>query len=89
MRKRLNVGENKSALLALNFQGYEAKRYSGHSCKNDGTTYANGRCKYHGDASTGSVTPEGKKRISMNNYPHINHKVTQRYLPPPNQIGCI
>jgi hypothetical protein len=44
----------------------EAKTRSGHPCKNDGTSWANGRCKYHGGASTGPVTPEGKKRVSMN-----------------------
>ncbi|GAA6183772.1 HGGxSTG domain-containing protein [Aliiglaciecola sp. NS0011-25] len=44
----------------------EAKTRSGHPCKNDGTSWANGRCKYHGGASTGPVTPEGKKKVSMN-----------------------
>jgi hypothetical protein len=29
----------------------EAKTRSGHPCKNDGTSWANGRCKYHGGAS--------------------------------------
>nr|WP_297349206.1 HGGxSTG domain-containing protein [uncultured Glaciecola sp.] len=28
--------------------------------------WGNGRCKYHGGASTGPVTSEGKKRVSMN-----------------------
>ena len=46
----------------------EAKTRSGHPCKNDGTSYTNGRCKYHGGASTGPVTPEGKKRVSMNSH---------------------
>jgi hypothetical protein len=44
----------------------EAKTRTGHPCKNDGTSWANGRCKYHGGASTGPVTPEDKKRASMN-----------------------
>jgi hypothetical protein len=41
----------------------EAKTCSGHPCKNDGTNWANGRCKYHGGASTGPVTPEGKNEF--------------------------
>ena len=48
----------------------EAKTRSGHPCKNDGTSYTNGRCKYHGGASTGPVTPEGKKKVSMNSRRH-------------------
>jgi hypothetical protein len=44
----------------------EAKTRSGAPCKNDGTSFANGRCKFHGGASTGPVTIEGKKRVSMN-----------------------
>ena len=44
----------------------EAKTRSGHPCKNDGTSWANGRCKYHGGASTGPVTREGKLVISKN-----------------------
>lgn len=44
----------------------EAKTRSGHPCKNNGTNWANGRCKYHGGASTGPVTPEGKKKVSLN-----------------------
>jgi hypothetical protein len=44
----------------------EAKTRSGKPCKNDGTSWANGRCKFHGGASTGPVTIEGKKRVSMN-----------------------
>jgi hypothetical protein len=44
----------------------EAKTRSGRPCRNDGTNYGNGRCKFHGGASTGPVTPEGKKRVSMN-----------------------
>lgn len=44
----------------------EAKTRSGKSCKNDGTNWGNGRCKYHGGASTGPVSKEGKKRVSMN-----------------------
>jgi hypothetical protein len=44
----------------------EAKTRSGHPCKNDGTNCGNGRCKYHGGASTGATTPEGKRIVSMN-----------------------
>jgi hypothetical protein len=44
----------------------EAKTRSGAPCKNDGTNWGNGRCKYHGGASTGPVTPEGMKRVSRN-----------------------
>jgi hypothetical protein len=44
----------------------EAKTRTGKPCKNDGTIFANGRCKYHGGASTGPITSEGKKRVSMN-----------------------
>lgn len=44
----------------------EAKTPSGHPCKNDGTNWGNGRCKYHGGASTGPVTPDGKKKVSLN-----------------------
>jgi len=44
----------------------EAKTRSGAPCKNDGTVWGNGRCKFHGGCSTGPVTPEGKKRVSMN-----------------------
>jgi hypothetical protein len=41
----------------------EAKTRSGAPCKNNGTDWGNGRCEYHGGASTGPVTPEGKKRV--------------------------
>jgi len=51
----------------------EAKTRSGHPCKNDGTNWANGRCKYHGGASTGPVTPEGKKKVSMNSIGNKAH----------------
>tara|TARA_R110001583_G_scaffold5214_3_gene28536 strand:+ start:1382 stop:1714 length:333 start_codon:yes stop_codon:yes gene_type:complete len=44
----------------------EARTRSGAPCKNNGTDWGNGRCKHHGGASTGPVTPEGKKRVSMN-----------------------
>jgi hypothetical protein len=45
---------------------YEAKTRSGSARKNDGTNWVNGRCKYHGGASTGPVTSEGKKRVPIN-----------------------
>lgn len=44
----------------------EAKTRSGLPCKNDGTNWRNGRCKFHGGASTGPITEEGKKKVSKN-----------------------
>lgn len=44
----------------------EAKTRSGAPCKNDGASWGNGRCKFHGGASTDPVKQEGKKRVSMN-----------------------
>lgn len=44
----------------------EATTRKGTPCKNDGTGYSNGRCKYHGGASTGPLTEEGKKIASQN-----------------------
>ena len=44
----------------------EAKTRAGTPCKNSGIKYANGRCKYHGGASTGPKTKAGKKRSSTN-----------------------
>ena len=52
----------------------EAKTRSGHPCKNDGTSWANGRCKFHGGASTGPKTPEGKKKVSMNSQRNKAHE---------------
>ncbi|WP_432698661.1 HGGxSTG domain-containing protein [Marinobacterium sp. YM272] len=43
-----------------------AKTRKGTPCSNDGTAYPNGRCKFHGGASTGPRTPEGRKRSSRN-----------------------
>lgn len=51
----------------------EAKTRSGHPCKNDGTNWTNGRCKFHGGASTGPKIPEGKKRVSMNSIRNKAH----------------
>lgn len=45
-----------------------AKTRSGHPCKNDGTSYSNGRCKFHGGASTGPVTEEGKNISAANGF---------------------
>ena len=42
-----------------------AKTRAGTPCKQKGI-YDNGRCKLHGGLSTGSVTPEGKKKSSLN-----------------------
>ena len=44
----------------------EATTRKGTPCKNDGTGYSSGRCKYHGGASTGPLTQEGKKIASQN-----------------------
>ena len=44
----------------------EAKTRNGHPCKNDGTSFSNGRCKFHGGMSSGPITQEGKK-ISAGN----------------------
>ncbi len=46
----------------------EAKTRSGHPCKNDGTQYTNGRCKFHGGASTGPKTLAGKQRSALNGF---------------------
>ncbi len=43
-----------------------AKTRKGHPCKNDGTSFPSGRCKFHGGASTGPLTLEGKKNSSKN-----------------------
>lgn len=42
-----------------------AKTRGGRPCKQR-VLYANGRCKFHGGASTGPVTLEGKKRSAEN-----------------------
>lgn len=43
-----------------------AKTRSGKPCKNDGTSYANGRCKFHGGASTGPKTEAGRLQSALN-----------------------
>ncbi|HOY23375.1 MAG TPA: HGGxSTG domain-containing protein [Cellvibrio sp.] len=43
-----------------------AKTRKGTRCKNDGVGHYNGRCKFHGGASTGPKTSEGKARSSQN-----------------------
>jgi hypothetical protein len=43
-----------------------AKTRSGRPCRNDGTSYSNGRCKFHGGASTGPKTEAGKKQSAIN-----------------------
>ena len=47
-----------------------AKTRSGKPCKNDGATYANGRCKFHGGMSTGPQTPKGKRQSAENGRNH-------------------
>jgi len=42
-----------------------AKTRAGTPCKQKGI-FDNGRCKLHGGLSTGPVTPEGKKKSSLN-----------------------
>jgi hypothetical protein len=44
----------------------EAKTRNGFPCKNDGTCYSNGRCKFHGGASTGPTTEAGKIKSANN-----------------------
>jgi hypothetical protein len=46
----------------------EAKTRGGWPCKNDGTWYANGRCKFHGGASTGPKTKDGKRASAKNGF---------------------
>ena len=46
----------------------EAKTRRGTPCKNDGTSYVNGRCKFHGGPSTGPKTVAGKKKSAMNGF---------------------
>jgi hypothetical protein len=48
-----------------------AKTRSGHPCKNDGTSYANGRCKFHGGASKGPRTEAGKRQSAINGKKHL------------------
>ncbi|WP_371922636.1 HGGxSTG domain-containing protein [Simiduia sp. 21SJ11W-1] len=43
-----------------------AKTRAGTPCKNSGTDYPNGRCRFHGGPSTGPRTSEGKARASRN-----------------------
>ncbi len=43
-----------------------AKTRSGKPCKNDGTSYSNGRCKLHGGASTGPTTEAGRRQSAIN-----------------------
>lgn len=57
----------------------EAKTRAGTPCKNSGTDYANGRCKYHGGASTGPKTKEGKKRTSVAS--PLNLRISSRPIP--------
>ena len=44
----------------------EALTRRGARCRNDGTQYGNGRCKFHGGASTGPKTAEGRRKSSEN-----------------------
>jgi hypothetical protein len=53
----------------------EAKTRSGHPCRNDGTKYGSGRCKFHGGTSTGPKTKQGKKRASMNSLKNEAHEL--------------
>lgn len=53
-----------------------AKTRSGHPCKNDGTSYSNGRCKFHGGASTGPVTREGKSTSAANGFKRKSENAT-------------
>lgn len=42
-----------------------AKTRQGHPCRNT-DLYPNGRCKFHGGASTGPLSDQGKRRASLN-----------------------
>ena len=44
-----------------------AKTRAGTPCKQR-RLYRNGRCKLHGGKSTGPVTEEGKKKVSLNGF---------------------
>ena len=46
----------------------EAKTRRGTPCKNDGTSWLNGRCKFHGGMSTGPKTLEGKANSAQNGF---------------------
>lgn len=39
---------------------------SGSRCRNSGTMFRNGRCKFHGGMSTGPTSVEGKSRSAKN-----------------------
>ncbi|WP_369413386.1 HGGxSTG domain-containing protein [Microbulbifer guangxiensis] len=45
-----------------------AKTRSGRPCRNDGTLFANGRCKLHGGLSTGPKSAEGKRKSAQNGW---------------------
>lgn len=45
-----------------------AKTRSGRPCRNDGVSYTNGRCKFHGGCSTGPRTAEGKCKSALNGF---------------------
>ena len=50
-----------------------AKTRAGTPCKLT-NLYENGRCKFHGGASTGPKTPEGKRRSAMNGFKPKNYQ---------------
>ncbi len=55
----------------------EAKSRSGLPLKNDSTSSENGHRKYHGNASTVPVTPEEKKKVSINSTRKSQKPVTE------------
>jgi hypothetical protein len=45
-----------------------ARTRSGSPCKNNGTTYSNGRCKFHGGLSSGPKSKSGKLKSAANGH---------------------
>ena len=43
-----------------------AKTRKGGRCRNDGTIFSNGRCKFHGGMSTGPKSAAGKAKAARN-----------------------
>ena len=43
-----------------------AQSRNGTPCRNDGTQFPNGRCKFHGGPSTGPKTTAGKAKAAAN-----------------------
>jgi hypothetical protein len=61
----------------------EAKTRSGTRCKNSGTSFPSGRCRFHGGKSTGPRSDEGKRRSAQNGM-NAKRKRVIRYKLEPN-----